>query len=396
MRGLTIPAIGDDFSADQSELFFDLAYVLAFSQLVSLLVHHPDWKGVGQAALLFLLMWLPWSQFTWSANAVSGDGRVVRLLFLAATALAIPMAASVSTAFGSSGDTFAIFLAIIYAIALGTMGLSLTEYPALRRSIAALVPLSLIGVAIIVAGGLVDGDARVWLWMTTVVVIVLTMAVAGRVEWVVRPGHFAERHGLIFIIALGEVIVAIGLAVIGELSDGGVTGDTRLALLFSGVFVGALFWSYFDRPYRALEHGGSQVKNLVEAGAYGRDVYTLGHMPIIAGVILAAAGLEELMLHPGDPVPDAFRAMLVGGLAMIFLGIGSSIFRAFRVLAIERIVGIAALALLALLTSSVSGVVFLILVDAVLITTLLIEHIRVESLGKSFRVGATPEASVEE
>lgn len=392
MKGLNVPLVGEDFSADPSELFFDLAYVLAFSQLVGLLVHHPDWKGVGQAALLFLLMWLPWSQFTWSANAVSGNGRVVRLIFLIGTAIAIPMAASVSTAFESSGATFATSLALIYALALGTMGLSLSTIPTLRHSLAVLAPLSLLGVGIIVVGGFLDGSARVWMWLATIVVIVLTMAAAGRVEWVVRPAHFAERHGLIFIIALGEVIVAIGIAVIDGLEGGEVSGSARLALLFAGIFVGALWWSYFDRPLPALEHGASEIEDLVEAGSYGRDVYTLSHAPIIGGVILAAAGLEELMLHPDEALHAEFRAMLIGGVAMIFVGIVGAVYRAFRVLAVERLAAIAVLVLAAVLGGSMRGVVFLIVVDLILILVLILEHIRIENVGRAVRVGSRTES----
>ena len=94
MRGIELPERTEDFTADPVELFFDLAYVLAFSQLVGHLVHHPTWRGVGEAALLLWLLWLPWSQFTWSANAVSGNGRTVRVLFLVGTAISVPMAAS--------------------------------------------------------------------------------------------------------------------------------------------------------------------------------------------------------------------------------------------------------------------------------------------------------------
>ena len=108
MRGLTIPERDEDFTADPVELFFDLAFVYAFSRLVAHLVHHPDWTGAWEAALLFGILWLPWSWFTWSANAVPGNQRTVRAVFLVATAVTVPMAASVETAFDSGGATFAV------------------------------------------------------------------------------------------------------------------------------------------------------------------------------------------------------------------------------------------------------------------------------------------------
>lgn len=103
MRGLRVPDIEEDFTADPVELFFDLAFVFAFSQIVGLLLAEPTWQTIRDATLIFLLLWLPWSQFAWSANAVAGNSREVRLLFLTATAASVPMAASISTAFDQGG-----------------------------------------------------------------------------------------------------------------------------------------------------------------------------------------------------------------------------------------------------------------------------------------------------
>ena len=100
MKGVDLPPAEDDFTADPVELFFDLAFVFAFSQLVAHLVHHPDWVGVGEFLLLIVMIWIPWSQFTWSANAVAGNARPVRVLFLIGTVASVPMAASITTATG--------------------------------------------------------------------------------------------------------------------------------------------------------------------------------------------------------------------------------------------------------------------------------------------------------
>lgn len=119
MRGLEVPEPTEDFTADPVELFFDLAFVFAFSQLVSHLVHHPTWAGAGEAGLLFLILWLAWSTFTWAANAVQGNAREVRAIFLVATAASVPMGASVTTAFGSGGGTFAVGASMIVLMAIG-------------------------------------------------------------------------------------------------------------------------------------------------------------------------------------------------------------------------------------------------------------------------------------
>ena len=110
------PDRGEDFTANPVELFFDLAFVFAFAQLVSHLVHHPDVDGMLEAALLFWMLWLPWSQFTWSANSVSAHSRPVQAVMLVTTVASIPMAASIQTALGDGGYLFAGSVGVIKRI----------------------------------------------------------------------------------------------------------------------------------------------------------------------------------------------------------------------------------------------------------------------------------------
>ncbi|MCB0971907.1 MAG: low temperature requirement protein A, partial [Acidimicrobiales bacterium] len=330
------------------------------------------------AALVFWLMWLPWSQFTWSANAVSGNGRTVRLLFLAGTAISVPMAASVSTAYGPGGPVFAISLALIYALAAATMALGVETGSDVYRSIRRFGLLAAAGTVVLVVGAFLDDGARVAAWLISAAIVLGAMVLAGNGAWIVRAGHFAERHGLIVIIALGEVIVAIGLPVVNGLEAGeGVPGRTLVALAASGVFGGLLWWGYFDRPGPALEHRAAQIGDR-ERGRYVRDVYTLGHSVIVAGVIVAATALEEIALHPADGIPTAFRAMLAGGLAMTVAGVAFGIWVAFRVVPKERVAVAVVLSVLVLVTGSVDGLWVLVGVDALIGLTLLVEHRRIE------------------
>ncbi len=380
MKGITVPDTTEDFTADPVELFFDLVFVLAYSQLVGLLVHHPDWAGVGEAALLFVLMWLPWSQYTWSANAVSGNGRTVRLLFLVATAASVPMAASVSTAFDDGGPLFACSLAVIFVIALLTMRMAFPPGSPVRAATVRWGGTCLVAMAVVIAGSFLDGGARVVAWLVAVAVIVVALVLAGQGEWVVRTGHFAERHGLIIIIALGEVIVAIGAPVVERLETGaGLPATTAVALAATGVFAGALWWAYFDRVSPALEHRGEAVDGDRERGRFARDVYTISHLPIVAGIIVAAAGVEEIALHPDETLPVAFRAMLAGGLALAVLGVAAGVWRTFHVPAWERIAAGALIAAAAFgVGGAVDGVVLLVVVDLVIIGALVAEHVRIE------------------
>lgn len=374
-----MPERTEDFTADPVELFFDLAYVFAFSQLVGRLIHDPDWAGVGHVTLLFVLLWLPWQQFTWSANAVSGNGRRVRVLFLIATAASVPMAAAVSTAFGPGGPVFAIPLALIMLIGLATMLLGMDLNVAERSAAIRWATPNVVAMVLVVAGAFVDGAGRTVIWILAVAVTLAAMVAAGRGDWIIRSGHFAERHGLIVIVALGEVIVALGVPVVNALEEaGGVPGATIWVLVASGVFAGLLWWGYFDRPAPALEHRAEAIEGGRARGRYVRDVYTWAHAPLVAGIILSAAALEEIALHPSDPVPVAFRAMFFGGLGLVTLAVLAGIWRAFRVVAVERLVAMAAIAVVLFVATSWNGIVVVVVVDLIMVVTLVIEHRRVE------------------
>jgi low temperature requirement protein LtrA len=379
MRGIELPPRTQDFTADPVELFFDLAYVFAFSQLVGLLVREPTWSGVGTAALLFGLLWLPWSQLTWAANAVSGNGRPIRLILLSATVLSIPMAASTSTALGPGGLVFALSLSGIMLLGFGIQSLGSTRGTAMRSAVVWWILPNLVAITVLIAGAFYTGTTRVAIWIIVLVIVIAAMIAAGRGEWIVRIGHMAERHALIVIVALGEVIVAIGLPVLAALEvDDGIPPATIAALIASGLFAGLLWWSYFDRPGPGLEHQGNTLTSDKERGHYVRDIYTWAHAPIVAGIIVAAAALEEIALHPTDPVSLSFRAMLAGGFLMIVAGIALAVWRAFRAVAAERILATAVIAVLVLMAGTVSGLTLLSSVVVVMFVGLIVEHIRVE------------------
>lgn len=380
MRGIPVPDPEEDFAADASELFFDLVFVFAMSRLVAHLVHHPTWEGVGEFALLLSLIWMPWSQFTWSANAVAGNSRPVRVLFLVAAVASVPMAASVTTAFGDGGLSFGVSASVILAMALGTMIIGLSHDPVLRASTIRYSIPNWAAIVLLIAGGLLDDGLRVAAWIAAISVILIGTVRAGSDEWLVRAGHFSERHSLIVIVALGETIVALGVPVLTSLEAGdGVPSRTGLALLTAGVFAGLLWWSYFDRPSPALERRHESLEGGHERGRFARDVYTYLHFPLVGGLLLATAGLEEVTVHPSDPLPTAFRWMLVAGLALSLLSVVAMVWRAFRVVAVERVTTSAVvIVVIGLALRGVDALVLLVIVDIVLAVMLVIEHRRVE------------------
>ena len=380
MKGVLVPEETADFTADPSELFFDLAFVFAFSQLVGILVHDHDWEAAGKAGLLFAVMWMVWSQFTWSANAVPGNQRIVRFGFMIATVASVPMAASISTAFEGGGPVFAVSLTVIFAMAITLYTVSVRDQPEVFRSVASYGGVALLSLIPLLVGSFVETPLRTYLWLVVLVMFGAAMAVAGGGEFVVRSGHFAERHGLILIVALGEVIVAVGLPVVAALEEGdGLDGATLLGLVAAGGFAGTFWWAYFDRVLPALEHRNEALTR-IERGRFSRDVYSIWHLPIIAGVILAAAAVEEITLHPTDAPATSYLVMLFGGIALYLTGIVAAIGRAFRVVAQERLVALAAIGTLLVGFSGAQGVMLLLVVDGLLIVMLAAEHYRIEGV----------------
>ncbi len=378
MRNVPIPSREEDFTADPAELFFDLSFVFAFSRLVFHLVHYPTLVGFGEFVLLFTLIWIAWSNFTWSANAVAGNSRFVRSIFMVATAISLPMAASLEAPFGDGSLVFAITVSAILVMPI-VVGGALADDEAMKSSNRRYLIFTLVGIALVLGGGLVEGDLQVGLWIAAIAVLIFNTIDAGGGDWLVRPGHFAERHGLIVIIALGEVVVAIGAPVVETLSEGhGLDGNLIAALTASGILAGLLWWSYFDRPLPALEHRHEQLPTANEKARFARDVYTYNHLFIVGSILIAAAALEEIMLHPSSPLENPFRWMLFVGISLYLLGVVASVLRAYKALAVERLIAVVALGGLIAVSATWPGLYVLIGVVVLLFIVLVIEHYRVE------------------
>jgi len=390
MKNIPIPSREEDFTADPAELFFDLSFVFAFSRLVFHLVHHPTLEGFGEFVLLFSLIWMAWSNFTWSANAVAGNSRFVRAIFLVATAISLPMGASLQAPFGEGSIVFAVTISAILVLPIVT-GATLLVDDEVQASNRRYLVFTLLGVVLVLAGGFTDDGWQTGFWIAAIAWLIFNTLDGGGGDWLVRPGHFAERHGLIVIVALGEVIVAIGAPAAAALSEGGgFDGSLVAAMTASGVLVGTLWWSYFDRPLPALEHRHGELAEATERSRFARDVYTYSHYLIVGAILVAAAALEEIMLHPGDPLPSAFRWMLFLGISGYLVGVFVAIIRAYSSLAVERLVAVAALAALIGLSGSLDGLWLLIAVDVLLVIILAIEHYRVEIAHKLISTSAKP------
>jgi low temperature requirement protein LtrA len=221
-------ATTEDQSATFIELFFDLVFVYAVTQTVSLVHEDLSWTGLGRAVVVFWLVWWAWTQYTWALNSADTAHPAVDAVMLVATAIAFLMAVTVPDAFGDAGAWFAAMYIVVRAVGLGLYGRVAWDDVAKRAAVRKFAVLSLGGLAAVAVGGLVDGEARAWLWAAALLLDVVAAALAGAAEgWDIRPDHFGERHGLFVIIALGESLVVAAAGRGGGRASAGAAAGRR-------------------------------------------------------------------------------------------------------------------------------------------------------------------------
>jgi len=296
------------------ELFFDLVFVLAITQCTARMAHEPTWAGVGKALLILAVVWWAWSGYAWLTSVVDPEEGAVRFVIFAAMAAFLVVALAVPEAFEDLGLTFAIAYGGVRAMHLALFALASRDDPSLRRSVRSLAISSAIAIGLLAAASGVDGRAQVALWGLALVLDVGGPFLFGAAGWKLVPKHFAERFGLIFLIALGESIVALGVGA-GEGVDGGVI----VAAVLGVGLAAAMWWAYFDVVALVAERRLSEAAAGEQQNRMARDSYSLLHFPMVAGVVLIALGLKTTLAHVGDPLGQVPAFALVGGLAIYLL-----------------------------------------------------------------------------
>ncbi len=351
------------------ELFFDLVFVLGITQTVSLVVEGHDGRALWRAGLVLAMLWWGWSQFTWTANSIDLRPARTRLAFFVAMGAALAMAVSVPAAFGDGG----VWLVVGYIVVRGTgVWLHLTETtdPETLASARLFAAVSWVGPLVLLLGAFIDPPGRSWIWLLGGLLEVAAAGIVGGKAWHIQAGHFAERHGLIFIIALGEGIVAVGIVAAGRPLEGVLLATMLLAVGGAA----ALWWSYFDRftgvVEERLRRGGDAQ------GRLARDAYSLGHYPMIGGVVLFAAAAEEVVLHPGEPLGGFTRLLVAMAIGLAFLAQATIVKRVGGPVLVERIAAAVIVALIMVPSLEVRANIMLLAVLAVLVTALVVEQRR--------------------
>ena len=323
------------------ELFFDLVFVFAFTQVTTVLSDNPTWSGLGHALLILGALWWAWASYAWLTNTVDPGLGAVSAAMLVAMAAMFVAALAVPDAFGSHGVLFGAAFLMVTVMQLTLYALSARRDPDLLAAILRIAPSALVGAALIIVAGFVDGGLKPILWLAALAVAYFVPLVLGTHGWRVQPAHFAERHGLIVIIAIGESLIAIGL---GEKASGISTGVILAAALGFGVTTA--FWlAYFDfftiRAEQLLTD-----RSGTERAALARDVYTYLHFPMVGGIVLFAFAMKTTLADVEGDLATIPALGLCGGPALYLLAFVAIRMRVSRTLRGGRLIAAVTFALL--------------------------------------------------
>jgi low temperature requirement protein LtrA len=297
------------------ELFFDLVFVFAITQVTGLLSDDPTWGGLARGLLVLGALWWAWVAYAWLTNTLDPEAGAVRIAMLGAMASMLLVSLAVPAAFEADGVLFGAAYFAVRALHLVLYAIAARGDPDLLSAVVRFTPTATAGPALLVGAGFLDGSLQYGLWACALAIDYLG-ALIGRGEgWRLSPGHFAERHGLIVIIALGESIVALGVGAAGLPLDTGLVVTALLGI----VVVSALWWAYFDFVAIVAERQLREATGAARA-ALGRDGYSYLHLPMVAGIVLFALGLKKTLANYEDALGTVPALGLCGGLALYMLG----------------------------------------------------------------------------
>jgi low temperature requirement protein LtrA len=313
-----------DQAVSFAELFFDLIFVFSITQVVHLLHGSFDLAHVGQAVLVFWLVWWAWTQFTWALNAADTKHTWVQLGVIVATAIAFFMAVSVPGAFANSSWWFAASYVAVRSIGLIIYLWVSWSNKEMRSAVKVFGGVSITGLIAVIAGGVIGGEMQYWFWGLTILLDVIAGAIGGKNDgWNLHPNHFAERHGLFVIIALGETLIVAASAVSQESWDLHLIGVSMLAVGITSCF----WWIYFIQTKDHLEHAMSKQLGAKQA-MLGRDVFSFFHFPMLCGLIIYAFAIEESMTHPDEALSVNARMALATSIFLFSFSLILAIWRA--------------------------------------------------------------------
>jgi low temperature requirement protein LtrA len=296
------------------ELFFDLVFVFAITQVTGFLADNPTLGGLLRGLMLLGALWWAWGAYAWLTNTLNPEEGGVRLAVFGSIAAMLIVSLAVPNAFGSDGVVFGIAYFIVRANHLVLYAIASRADRELLRAVLRLVPAATIGPGLLVVAGFLEGAPQVTIWAGALAVDYLGVLPGHMRGFRVSPEHFVERHGLVLIIALGESIVALGVGAAGLPLDAGLITAALLGI----VVTFALWWSYFDWVI-FIAQARLAEKTGADRAVLARDLYSYLHLPMVAGIILFAFGLKTTLAHVDSPLGIIPAFGLCGGLALYML-----------------------------------------------------------------------------
>jgi low temperature requirement protein LtrA len=277
--------------------------------------HDPSWSGVAQGLLVLGMVWWAWVGYSWLTSVIDPEEGAVRLAMFGAIAAMLVVSLCVPEAFGELGLVFALALGAVRIAQIGLFMLASPDDDALRHSVLGLGASTLIAVGLLTCASLFDGVAQGAIWLLALVLDMGGPYLFGSEGWKLMPEHFAERHGLIIIIALGESIVAIGVGAAGAFDLGIGT-----AAVIGVALISALWWVYFDvvaivSGRRLAEAEPGRVQNEM-----ARDSYSYLHLVMVAGIVLVALGMKKTLGHYDEHLHTVPAFALYGGVSLYLFG----------------------------------------------------------------------------
>jgi low temperature requirement protein LtrA len=370
------------------ELFFDLVFVLAFTQCTALMAGTPTWAGLAKGLLVLGVLWWSWVGYAWLTSVVDPEEGVVRLTIFAAMAGLLVAALCVPDAFGDlallfAGSYAAVRIAHIVLFVLASRG-----DEGLRHAVIRLGAATSVATGLLVVASFADGALQVALWALA---LLLDMGLTFLIDaegWRVDPRHFAERHGLIVIIALGESIVAIGVG-----SERGVDAGVVAAAVLGVAVAGALWWLYFDVVALVAERRLSNARPGRERNEIARDSFSYLHFPMVAGIVLLALGIKKTLVHVEDPLAlvPAFAAL--GGTALYLLAHVAFRWRNVHRFSAQRLLSAAVLVAVLPAAVELPALATLAMLAAVLCALIAYENVRFAELRDRLRHQLSAEAA---
>ena len=365
------------------ELFFDLVFVLALTQCTALMADVPTWQGIGQAMLILGVLWWSWVGYAWLTSVVDPEEGIVRIAMFVAMAALLVAALCVPEAFGDLGLLFACVYLVVRMAQIGLFLIASRDEPELRQSVRGLAISTALGTGILVGASFADDWLQAGLWLLALVLDMGGPALFGAEGWKLSPEHFAERHGLIIIIALGESIVAIGIG-----AEQGVDAWVVVAATLGVALAAAQWWLYFDVVALVAARRLEQARPGREQNEIARDSFSFLHFPMVAGIVLVALGLKKTLEHTDEALKVEVATALLGGAALYLLAHVAFRWRNVHRFSWQRLAAAVVCVALIPVAVEVDALLTLALLLAVLVAVIAYERARFAELRERLRHGA--------